>query len=175
MSYLCPDLLDHLSKPFRTMDKNKLRDILDVAILRHGFSEYNRDYDFVFETDSPDDSGQFLLRFKHVYELSYLTALTTDTLKVSTSDNFTDYKKWLETGEKEGFVWGVNYALAYPGFTILDNSAKADKWTKILGFEMFNVTLETETYKIDLVTSDFEIVKLNDDTDLIKRLFIKLK
>ncbi len=104
-----------------------------------------------------------------------MTALTTDTLKVSTSDNFTDYKKWLETGEKEGFVWGVNYALAYPGFTILDNSAKADRWTKILGFDMFNVTLETETYKIDFVTSDFEIVKLNDDTDLIKRLFIKLK
>jgi hypothetical protein len=157
------------------MDKNKLTDIFDVAILRHGFSEYNRDYDFVFEADSTDDSGQFLLRFKHVYELSYLTSLTTDTLKISTSDNFTDYKKWQETGDKEGFVWGVNYALAYPGFTILDNSFKADKWTKTLGFQMYNVILETETYKIDFVTSDFEIIKLNNDTDLINRLFIKLK
>jgi hypothetical protein len=154
------------------MDKNKLKDIFDVAILRHGFSEYNRDYDFVFEADSTDESEQSLLRFKHVYELSYVTSVTTDTLKISTNDNFIDYKKWQETGEKEGFVWGVNYALAYPGFTILNNSAKADRWTKVLGFEMFNVTLETETYKIDFVTSDFEIIKLNDKTDLIKRLFL---
>lgn len=30
------------SKPFRTMDKNKLKDIFDVAILRHGFAFYTR-------------------------------------------------------------------------------------------------------------------------------------
>jgi hypothetical protein len=147
------------------MDKNKLKDIFDVAILRHGFSKYNRDYDFLFEANTTDGSKQLLLRFKHVYELSYVTSLETETLKVSTNDNFTDYKKWQETGEKEGFVWGVNYALAYPGFNVLDNSVKADKWAKDLGFEMFNVTLETETYKIDFVTSDFEIVKLTHDTD----------
>jgi hypothetical protein len=157
------------------MDKSKLKEIFDVAILRHGFSEYNRDYDFVFEVDSSADSGQFLLRFKHVYKLSYVTSLTTEALKVSTNDNFTDYKKWQETGEKEGFVWGVNYALAYPGFTMLDNYAKGRQLDQGFGFEMFNVTLETETYKIDFVTSDFEVIKLNNDTDLTKGLFIKLK
>ena len=44
-------LLDVGSKPFRTMDKKKLKNIFDVAILRHGFAFYNRDYDFSIEME----------------------------------------------------------------------------------------------------------------------------
>ena len=149
------------------MDKKKLTDIFDIPILRHGFTEYNRDYDFLVELDPVNVSGHFILRFKHVYELTYLTTVTNDTLKLSTDDIFTNHQKWKDNGEKLGFVWGVNNSSAYPGFSVKDTSDKADKWIRILGLEMFEVSVETETFKIDFVTHDFELIDLKDNKELI--------
>jgi hypothetical protein len=154
------------------MDKIKLKEFFDVVILRHGFTEYNRDYDFLLEMDLANHSGKHILRFKHVYELQYLTSLGNETLNVSTDDNFINFKKWEENGAKGGYVWGVNYCLAYPGFSVIDESEKAEKWTKILSFEMFHVTLETEAYKIEFIAKDFELIQLDEKRDSISTPFI---
>lgn len=157
------------------MDKIELENLYDIAILRHGFADYNRDYEFIIEIGGQINAGQFLLVFKNVYELTYKTTLPYKVIRQSLHDDFTNYQKWQDNGEKEGFVWEVNYSLAYPGFTIKDNSDNAIKWTKELGINMYEIILDTNTYKIEFLSSAFELKKINDKHDLADQIFLPIK
>lgn len=158
------------------LSKITLADLTDVAILSHGFTPYKRDYFFHIETIWKDNlAGQYLVIFKHCYSLSYETLANGETLNQSWNDCFIDFEKYLKAGEPEGYVWGTNWSNAYPGFSNLKNSVKAEKWTKELGKEMNELLVELEIYKINLIYHDWTIEKLNEKTDLITQSFFPLK
>jgi len=114
-----------------------LDDMTDVAILSHGFLPYKRDYYFHIETMwRASFAGQYLLVFRHCYELSYHVSTHSQTLLLSWDDCFTDMKEWEKAGEPDGYVWGTNWSNAYPGFSIVENPARASERTQKLGRHM---------------------------------------
>ena len=157
------------------LSKITLDDLIDCAILSHGFTSYWRDYYFHIETLWQGEyAGQYLLMFRHCYELKYITSVQKEGIRKSWDDLYTDYEKWERAGKPEGFVWGTNLAMCYPGFTMIENSALAKSWAERLGKEMKEVQVETETYKINFIYHDWTLKKLNKDNSLISQAIFPL-
>lgn len=154
-----------------------LDSLIDTAILAHGFTPYKRDYYFHIETmwQQENYAGQYIVFFRHCYDLTYQSLGGAETLLKSWDDCFINYQDWENAGEPEGYVWGTNWANAYPGFSNLDNSAKAKEWTNKLGKEMKELLVESEIFKLNLIYSDWTIKKLNNDTGLISQVLFPLQ
>ena len=92
--------------------------------------------------------------------------------KQSLDVRLTDY----ESGKDlDGYVWGGNWSLLYPGWTLATSSERADRWTARIGIEFHEVRIETNAYTIALVFSDLAVTKLSDHiTSGIKRTYIPL-
>jgi len=146
-----------------------LGDLIDSAILSHGFMPYKRDYYFHIETLWKEPfAGQYLVLFRHCYDFTYTTFTGAETLIQSWDDLFIDFEKYEKAGAPEGYIG------AYPGFTKLDNSVKANEWTKKLGRQMNEVEVEGEILRMNLIYYDWTIKKLNDNTSLISQLIFPL-
>ena len=148
-----------------------LDDFIDTAILSHGFMPYKRDYYFHIETLWRDPlAGQYLVLFRHCYEFNYRTSTGAETLLQSWDDLFIDFDKYEKAGGPEGYVWGSNHIGVYPGFTLVDNSPKANDWSEKLGKPMQEVQLEAEIFNMNFIFHNWTIKKLNDTTSLISQL-----
>jgi hypothetical protein len=153
-----------------------LGDLIDTAILSHGFTIYKRDYYFHIETLWKEPyAGQYIVLFRHCYDFAYRTLTGAETLIQSWDDIFIDIDTYEKAGAPEGYVWGSNHIGAYPGFTKFDNSPKAIEWTKKLGRQMNEVEVEGEIFRMNLIYHDWTIKKLNDNTSLISQLIFPLK
>ena len=154
-----------------------LDSLIDTAILSHGFTPNKRDYYFHIEAlwQKENYAGQYLVRFTHCYDLTYQTLGGTDFLKSSWDDCFSDYEEWIKAGEPPGYVWGTNWAIAYPGFSNVDLSNKSLEWSNRIGREMKELLVESEVYKINLIYHEWIIKKLNDETRLISQVLFTLK
>ena len=135
---------------------SKYGGFVDAAILRHGFTAYNRDYDILF---SLYGGGKYLLRFSHGPEVT-TTTICCD--KQAWSDVFIDYNEWLAAGEPDGWVWGTCWSGAYPGLRYIDNSPRAKELSERIGKQMHEVIIETDAFDIWIVFYDFTVTKLND-------------
>lgn len=149
--------------------------LFDVAVLHHGFAPYLRDYELLTEADwIGDAAGRYRYLFTHCVVADYETRIRDDVWPKSWGDVFTDYDRWLGAEEPDGFVWGTNWALAYPGWEHHADSERAQSWTERLGHEMHEVSVETNTYLLRLVFHEVRVEKVNDDTDLVRQVFIPL-
>lgn len=157
------------------IDEIKLEDIYDVAVLRHGFADYVRDYQFEIEANWIGDlAGRYILTFKHCYDLTYKTLVKDDVIIKSWDDIFTDFETWEMNNEPDGFVWGTNWSLAYPGFKELNDSDKAKDWSERLKKQMSEVKLETNSFEINLIFESWTLEKSNEDNSLISQVMIPL-
>ena len=153
-----------------------LDDLIDVAILTHGFVPYKRDYFFHIETMWKDNfAGQYIILFKHCYWMTYETIANEETLKQSWDDCFINFEDYLKNNEPEGYVWGTNWANAYPGFSVLQNSENATKWTKKLEKQMKELEVVSEIFKVNLIYNNWTIEKVNEKTNLITQAFFPLQ
>lgn len=146
--------------------------LFDSAIVSHGYAPYLRDYDIVVEVPAAlppgvpmRGSGSYIMgryryRFTHCPECHVTTAVGDETWRRSWDDVFTDYAAWEAAGNPEGFVWGVNWADAYPGFSYVSDSALASSWTERMGREMHEIVVETNTFVLRLVAADLVIEQL---------------
>jgi hypothetical protein len=135
----------------------KAHDFFDQAVIEHGFLRYNRDYRVVAEIAGPRSSGArieilalYTLVFRGCVEVYY----TSNLHNLDLDDVFIDYKRWEKAGQPNGFVWGVNYADAYPGARYVDASERAAAWERTLGRTMHEVLIETNTYNLALVFAE---------------------
>jgi hypothetical protein len=48
--------------------------------------------------------------------------------------------------EPDGYVWGTNWSVAYPGLRAVPDSAQAAEWSRRLGKQMFEATLATDRF-----------------------------
>lgn len=136
------------------VNKIKIEEIFDVLIHRHSFDENNRDYLFQIETNWIDNNhGNYILRFKNCFELQCEL-------------NSTDFKN---------IDWSGTSVMAYPGFQEVKDSKKANELSKKVGMELKEIILETALYKLNLVTSDFDLKKLNSDSKFIDRISFKIE
>ena len=137
-------------------------DIIDTAIVRHGFVVYNRDY-FIEVLYSNAVKMEHLVSFlfEGCVEAHYENVVLTTTYPCFMDDRFIDYQQWLAAGSPEGFVWGVNQADAYPGWKYIENSDRAYAWSQKLHIPMHEVEIETNTYRLTLI---FHELRVKQDT-----------
>jgi hypothetical protein len=145
----------------------------DSGIVSHGYAPHLRDYDVVIDvfaalppevtigdTAGSYTMGRYRYRFTHCPEAYVTSRVGDDTWRLSWDDVFIDYDTWDAAGNPEGFVWGVNAADAYPGLTYVMDSPLAASWTERLGYEMHEVTVETNVFILQLVCHDLRVRQL---------------
>jgi hypothetical protein len=139
----------------------------DAAILRHGFTDYMRDYELIVmgRNGSPHtDVHRYL--FVGCAEVVCQTAINPKSFASSLSDEFVfagpDYP---EKDDPEGFVWGVRYANAYPGLSYRLGGERSAYWTAHLRRKMHEVFIETEAYSLLLVFADLRYAYLGTETE----------
>ncbi len=153
--------------------------LYDVAILSHCFAPHMRDYDILIEAmwgvhEWGDARGRYLCRFTHCPEAHLLTDLSDEGWRKSWADTFIDYAAWERDNAPEGFVWGVCWSNAYPGFKYVDNSKLAAKWTERFERDMHETFIETEVFTLQLIFHDFIINKVSDDLGVVEKTMIPL-
>lgn len=139
----------------------------DFAVLSHGFPPNGRDYVLVLQA-----AGTFELTLTHVVDLQYETRVVDQVWSSSWEDSFTEYSTWEASGEPEGYVWGTNWSLAYPGLTLLRDDAAAASWSHRLGRTMHAVALETDRFKMRLVFHSARDKRLSDDQTILDQVIV---
>ena len=164
---------DATENPLSELLKGALSEY-DFAILEHGFAPHGRDYRFLIQDSLCNVPGTYELTFTHVVSLKYETRVGENVWSISWADEFTDYAKWKALGESEGYVFGTNWSLAYPGISILPDSPEAQDWSKRLHRPMYSVSVETDRFCISLVFSEARHRELSGETGVVRKVLIPL-
>lgn len=137
--------------------------VLDQAVVFHGFADFMRDYDVVVCATADPVTGiapeHLLYRFRHCVRASATTAVGVDVWPRSLDDRLTDYEAGADL---DGYVWGVKWQCLYPGFRLVDGSPEAAEWSERLGVPMFEAVMETNGHDVDLTFSSLEVTLLED-------------
>lgn len=142
---------------------------IDFGVMHHGFAPHGRDYVLVLQA-----GGTYELILTHVVELHYETWVHDQVWPRSWDDCLTDYAAWKAAGESDGYVWGTNWSLAYPGLDTPDDDPVAARWSQRLGKPMFFLVLETDRFRLSLVFHDVRTRKLSDDDSTVRQVLIPL-
>jgi hypothetical protein len=146
----------------------------DFAVLEHGFAPPGRDYRFLIQDSLCNDPGTYELIFTHVVDLKYETRVAETVWSISWADEFTDYARWKASGEPEGYVFGTDWSLAYPGISILLASPGARDWSNRLQRPMYSASIETDRFCISLIFSEARHRKVSDEVGIVRRVLIPL-
>jgi hypothetical protein len=157
---------------------HKLRELLpeiDFGVLGHGYAPYMRDYAVVvqFAGDGPA-SGIYRCFFTHCVLASVETRVRDDVWPQSWGDELINYETWRKSGEPDGFVWGTNWSLAYPGLSYIPQSPDALAWSTRLGKEMHEITIETEAFFLRLVCHDIRMERVSEEQSPLNEVLTPL-
>lgn len=141
----------------------------DAAVLRHGFTDYMRDYEIIVGArNGPPNTDIHKFQFIGCVEAEYHTRVAPPTFSQSLSDNFVyagpDYPG---TQDPDGFIWGVRYSNAYPGLKYLEDGTRAQHWSRLMKRKMHEVVLETEAFHLRLVFADVRYALIGDGPAVI--------
>jgi hypothetical protein len=147
------------------MDSSAIRtafeDVFDQAIVFHGYAKHMRDYDvFIYATADPRtgiEPEHLRYRFTHCVRATVTTAVRRDVWKRSLDERLLDYESYLAADDLDGYVWGVDWQLLYPGISLLDQSAEADQWSADLDIPFHEAKIETNGHDVSLVFSDLHV------------------
>jgi hypothetical protein len=142
--------------------------------MAHGFAAHGRDYVFMLENALGPKPGTYRLTFTHVVELNHMTTVSDDVWQASWSDAFIDYKAWEAVSEPDGYVFGTNWSLAYPGFEAVDDDPSASGWSARLHRPMHMATIETDRFKIGLIFHDVRLERVNDEASTVSKVIVPL-
>ena len=135
-------------------------DLFDNAILRHGFTEYNRDYVIVADLYYADEPGQYHFLFRGCVEAHYESTMTRDAF--SMDDVWIDEEAWQDLDVIDKHVWGVRYVDDYPGWTLIEDSERAQSWKDRLDHDMHELLIETYVFNLRLIFHDLRVTRVGD-------------
>ena len=144
----------------------------DFALLSHGFAQHGRDYFLVTQFGGVKNPGTYELSFTHCVRAYVRTNVGDAAWPMSWSDELTDYDRWLAAGEPDGYVWGTNWSLAFPGLVAVRESKEAADWARRVGHEMYEATLESDRVFLSLVFHSIRSRRLNDDSSTVDHVII---
>lgn len=142
--------------------------LFDQAIYRHGYTASMRDYDVhvqvmaanpkaVPHTDARSyTEGLYRYRFTRCPQLEIKSNVPAGGWRDGWDDLFLNYESWSEAGEPGGYLWAVEYALAYPGLSYVEDSPTASSWAEQFGHDMHEVRLETNVFDLRLICHSLE-------------------
>lgn len=141
----------------------KFEEVFDQSIVFHGFAEHLRDYDvFVYATADPRTGirPEYLrYRFTHCVRADTRTAVSPEVWGWSLDERLLDHQVAVDLG-LEGYVWGVNFQVLYPGMTLVEGSPEAAEWSARLGIPFHEARIETNGHNLELVFSDLVVSKV---------------
>ena len=155
----------------RVMDKF---DLFDNALLFHSYTEYMRDYALIVEIHiGPAEQGIYSYLFKYCVETHVHTSVQDEVYIKSLDERLIDYNIGKDL---DSYVWGVNWSILYPGWTLKTLSKNADDWSKRLGLDFHEVEIVSNAFSISLILSALDVQKLSDRIDSgIERAYWRLK
>ena len=122
---------------------------VDVAVLEHRFASHGRDYVMIIEDSLSSNRGQHELVSTDCVRADCETCAGNEIWPKSWGHAFTDYERWTTAKEPDGDVRGTNWSLAYPGIRAIRNSAQAAEWSRKLGKQKYETTLEADRFFCD--------------------------
>lgn len=132
-----------------------LDEVFDHALVFHGFTAYMRDYELIVSLSTDPRSGiepsHRRLLFTKCVKAMVTTALTEEIWSRSLDDRLIDYNTGVEL---DGYVWGVNWQLLYPGGSIIEGSHDAAHWSESLDESFHEVRIGTNGHNLNLVFVD---------------------
>jgi hypothetical protein len=147
---------------------------VDFAVLEHHFANHGRDYLLLVEDCLGSNPGQHEIVFTHCVKAEYETRVRDEVWQKSWSEEFTDYGRWTGAGEPDGYVWGTNWSLVYPGLPAVPDSAEAADWSKRLSKQMFETTLATDRFSLRLIFHSVRSRKTSDEYKTISQVLRRL-
>src|SRR5690242_19608119 len=100
-------------------------DFYDQAIVRHGFTDYMRDYEIIIYFAYPGGNSVYKYQFVGCVEASYSSAIQGRYLAQSLSDkNVLVGPETPADEEPDGYIWGVRYAAVDPGWLYVENGER---------------------------------------------------
>ena len=162
-----------MTNPLRLLLDERLPE-MDVGVMEHGFAQHGRDYVFVLEDSISNRPGTYRLTLTHVVELHLTTAVDADVWQRSWSDEFINYAGWEAAGEPDGYVFGTNWSLAYPGLHTVDDDPNAASWSAKLGRPMHAASLHTDRFKISLVFHGVKLEQVGDRAPTVSQVIIPM-
>ena len=147
---------------------------VDFALLTHGFRDHGRDYYWHIQDCLGSDPGEHEIVFSHCVQADCQTRVPDNIWAMSWDDVLTDHGRWKAAGEPDGYVWGTNWSIAYPGLTIVEESGPATSWSGRIGRPFHEVTLETDRFAIRLIFHDIRHRKLSGSIGTISTVIIPL-
>lgn len=148
--------------------------IAGAVILRHGFTDYLRDYEVIIGgRNGPPYTDVHKYQFIGCAEAVCATQLVrtfhepTSTFGESLSDEFVfsgpDYP---EKDEPNGFIWGVRCADVLSGWDYVENGKRATFWSSALGRRMHEVSVYTNAYRLVLAFADVRYAFLGHEPEI---------
>jgi hypothetical protein len=139
--------------------------IFDDALVQHGFTSYMRDYDVITEFGASYGgisymAGSYRYRFTHCVVAEVTTTVSVEVWRASWTDEYTNSQRWEAAGAPEGYLWCVEYALAYPGLIYEADAPRAKNWAQRLGKSMHEIVIRTNAYNIRLIFHDVVITQI---------------
>ena len=148
---------------------------VDFAVLQHEFAKHGRDYIVLIENNITSDPGQYQITFTHCVRADLQTRVGDKIWPQSWGDEFIDYDRWTSANEPSGYVWGTNWSLAYPGFRAVRDSVEATDWSRRFGKMMFEITLETDRFVLQLIFHSIRSHKISQRSDVVSKCIFPLK
>jgi hypothetical protein len=153
----------------RVLDLVEQQDFSGTAILRHGFTDYMRDYELIVGARG-GLPGDDLHRYQFVgcVEANVRTSVDASTFVQSLGDEFVySGPDFPNKPQPDGFIWGVRYSTSTFGLSVVETSPLAAKWTHELGVSMTEATIHTEAFHIQLVFADLRYEFLGRDSEIL--------
>jgi hypothetical protein len=138
---------------------------IDFGVMAHGFAPHGRDYVLTLQA-----AGTYVVTLTHVVEMHYETRVADSVWPISWDDVLTDYAAWEASGAPDGYVWGNNWSLAYPGLDAPDFDPVAEKWAARIGRAMYAASIETDRFKLSIIFHAARAEKLSDDGSVVSKV-----
>ena len=140
-----------------------LDDVLDHALVYHAFTRYMRDYELIVYVTADPRTGippvHLRYLFRYCVEALVESTVAVDTWRRSLDERLIRY----DTGvDLDGYVWGVNSHVLYPGMSVMSPSARAEKWSADIGIDFQEVHIESNAHNISLIFSDLSVTEVGE-------------
>jgi hypothetical protein len=140
--------------------KEKLEDydLYDQAITRHGMLECIRDYEVIGYLSGLDFDSEVQYVFKGCIKVDFQVKVAPE--HYSMDDRLLELDRQDEPDYPVKYIWGANYAVVYPGWTLNQDTDELKILEKAYGLKFHEIKFETNAYDLTITFHDLDTKEL---------------